>query len=175
MTHAQSMFRPMSLRCVCRGAIPMAAGLAVALGCLAALAADPVSKSAGKPEIMAAPPKGVPVIPQSVFLASSTTQAISDPFFPNSTRIAAAVTTTAKFTNAPAVVASDLVLKAIFGTPDRPLATINNSTFGVGEEQDVATPRGRVRVRCVEIKLQDETVIIEAAGHQRALRFSRRK
>lgn len=113
-------------------------------------------------------------IPQSVFVMPSATESAKDPFFPNSTRLAALVATTAN-TNRTAVIAADLVLKGLSGRADAPLATINNITFGVGEELEVRTSTGRIRVRCVEINLNDETVVIEAGGARRELRFPRRK
>ena len=115
----------------------------------------------------------VPEIPRSVFLASSPTQELRDPFFPSTARVPVAAVATR--TNAPANVAVDLTLKAIFGTPARPFATINSATFGIGEERDVVTPTGRVRLRCVEIRTKDETVIVEVGGDRRELRFPRRK
>jgi hypothetical protein len=111
-------------------------------------------------------------IPRSIFVVSSVTQVVKDPFFPNSTRLGILVTSK---TNQPAAIAADLVLKAIFGTTDRPLATINNATFGPGEEREVLTPAGKVRVRCVEIRLKDEAVVIEIGGERRELGFPKRK
>ena len=134
--------------------------------------AAPVTTSASTAP---APSNVVREIPQSIFVVSSPTQVVKDPFFPNTTRLAAVAATHPKGTNAVGTVVVDLVLKAIFGTPARPLATVNNATFGVGEEQDVVTPAGRVRVRCIEISLNDESVVVEAAGSQRELRFPRRK
>lgn len=110
-------------------------------------------------------------IPPSVFFVPSATQAVKDPFFPNSTRLA--VLTTTK-TNPPGAV-TDLALQGLSGTAARPLATINNRIFEPGEEQEVVTPSGKVRVRCVEINLKDESVVIEAGGGRRELRFPRRK
>jgi hypothetical protein len=134
--------------------------------------ADPAAPARATASPALAPTNVVAEIPRSIFVVSSATQAVKDPFFPNSTRLG--IVTTSK-TNQPVAIAADLALKAIFGTPDRPLATINNATFAPGEEREVATSSGKVRVRCVEIRLKDETVIVEAAGSQRELRFSRRK
>ncbi|MCU0786739.1 MAG: hypothetical protein MUC91_00875 [Verrucomicrobia bacterium] len=44
-----------------------------------------------------------------------------------------------------------LEFKGVSGTADRPLAIINNRTFAVGEEQDVTTANGKVKVMCLEI------------------------
>ncbi len=114
-----------------------------------------------------------PPIPQSVFLLSSPTQTLRDPFFPNSTRLSAvAAKTSGQKKDTPA---AELVLKAIFGTPARPFATINSTTLGRGEEQDVATSAGRVRVRCLEINLAAQSVLIEVGGSRRELRFAASK
>jgi len=146
-----------------------------------ALLGQAVMRAAPQPAAPAkapAPPAAVSTnvvleIPQSVFVVSSTKQAVRDPFFPNSTRLAAVTTARTNVTGA--AVVADLTLKAIFGTGSRPLATINNATFEVGEEQEVLTPAGKVRVRCVDIKPTDEIVVIEVAGGRRELRFPRRK
>jgi len=130
-------------------------------------------KAPPTPRVEAASTNVVLEIPRSVFVVSSPTQAVRDPFFPNSSRLGPQPTTRTNVTGV--VVVADLVLKAIFGTASRPLATINNATFGVGEEQEVLTPAGRVRVRCVDIQPTDEIVVVEVAGARRELRFPRRK
>lgn len=109
-------------------------------------------------------------IPRSVFLLSSPTQTLKDPFFPNSTRLSAALAAKSpgQKKDAPA---AELALKALFGTPARPFATINATTLGVGEEQDVLTSAGRVRVRCLEINLAAQSVLVEVGGSRRELRF----
>ena len=151
-------------------------------GLLLAALLGQAAMQAGPPQ-PAAPPKAstsrapaptnvVAEIPRSIFVVSSTTQAVKDPFFPNSTRFAAVTTTR---TNVAGAAVVDLALKAIFGTTDRPLATINNATFGAGEEREVLTLAGKFRVRCVEIRLPDETVVIEIGGERRELRFPKRK
>ncbi|MCU0782630.1 MAG: hypothetical protein MUF81_01010 [Verrucomicrobia bacterium] len=116
---------------------------------------------------------GVMEVPPSVFVVASATQAVRDPFFPNSTRLAAAMMTTS--TNVTGAAVSDLALKGLSGTAARPLATINNRILEPGEEQEIVTSAGKVRVRCVAINLKDESVVIEAGGTRRELRFPRRK
>jgi hypothetical protein len=148
--------------------------LAVLLGRAAMQAGPPQPAAAAKAPASPAPAPTniVAEIPRSIFVTSSATQAVKDPFFPNSTRLGTMITSK---TNQPAATAVDLVLKAIFGTTDRPLATINNTTFGAGEEREVLSPTGKVRVRCVEIRLKDESVVIEISGERRELRFPKRK
>ena len=70
-------------------------------------------------------------------------------------------------TNAPAPVR--LFLKALSGTSDHRLATINNVTFAAGEENDVISGNTRIHVRVLEIK--DDSVDIEAAGVRSTLRM----
>jgi len=152
--------------------------LLAALAAQSALAADPATGASDKTpaDAPAAPTNVVEEIPQSVFVVSSPTQMIKDPFFPNSTRLVAmAQPNPKKGTNKVTTVMADLTLKAIFGTPDRPMATVNDATFEVGEEREVVTSSGRVRVRCIDIRLDDEAVIVEVAGSHRELRFTRWK
>jgi len=118
----------------------------------------------------------VPEIPRSVFLTSSPTQDLRDPFFPDSTRFAAMAPVKTNATGSAVVrMATDLVLKGLSGRVDAPLATINDVVFGLGEVREVETATGRVRVRCVSINTEEETVVIEAAGQQRELRFPRQR
>lgn len=148
--------------------------LAVLLGRIVAVAGPSEPAASARPSTSpgATATNVVVEIPQSVFEMPSATDAVKDPFFPNSTRYAALTTTK---TNTPAALLGDLVLKGLSGRPDAPLATINNITFGVGEEREVRILTGRVRVRCVEINLKDEIVVIEAGGQRRELRFPRLK
>ena len=82
----------------------------------------------------------------SVFEIPSSLKEGHDPFFPNSTRFIKRAPTP-KPVEGPVV----LEFKGVSGTADRPLAIINNRTFAVGEEQDVTTANGKVKVMCLEI------------------------
>ena len=106
-----------------------------------------------------------PVIPRSIFEAPKTSQEGRDPFFPNSPRVFGPVV--AKTNAGPAAVR--LSLKALSGSPNNRLATINNVTFAAGEESDVVASAGRVRVRVIEIK--EDSVIIEVGGARQTLRM----
>jgi len=124
--------------------------------------------SASKP-VAATPPSGAKPdptsIPRSIFEIPKTAKEGRDPFFPNSARpYGTAVTRT---NPVPAVL--NLALKALSGPPTHRLATINNVTFAVGEENEVLAGTTRVRVRLLEIK--DDAVEIEAAGIRRTLRM----
>jgi hypothetical protein len=52
---------------------------------------------------------------------------------------------------------------------DHRLVIINNHTFAEGDEEDVSTPGGRIRVRCVEIR--GNSVLVEADGQRQELTF----
>ncbi len=49
------------------------------------------------------------------------------------------------------------------------LAIINNATFAVGEEGEVAVNSGHIRVICKEIK--DDSVLVLVNGQERNLRL----
>ncbi len=106
-------------------------------------------------------------IPQSVFELPKTPQEGRDPFFPGSTRPYGTLAATA--TNAPAAQVTQLALKALAGTAERRFATINNRVFEIGEEGEVTTPGGRVRLRCLEIR--ESSVLIEVGGVRQQLRM----
>ena len=92
-----------------------------------------------------------PEIPQSVFTTAGAK--MKDPFFPNSTRIKASTTTVA-----PTLSASTFELKAITGPPGARLAIINNRTVADGEDAEVTTIAGKLKIHCVEIR--DSSVLI---------------
>jgi hypothetical protein len=131
----------------------MAAGLSVTLltAWSAAAALQPAT-----PEMVA----------HSVFVIPMNPKDGRDPFFPNSNR--PYETTQASQPHVGDV--SSLVLKGISGQSDNRLAIINNHTFGLGDEQDIVTPQGRIHVRCVEIK--DHSVVIESAGMRHELKYA---
>jgi len=99
----------------------------------------------------------------STFALPQTLDQGRDPFFPTSTRFFAM--SRPQKTQAPGP--AKLELKGISGTPDRPLAIINNRTLGVGEAQDVTTSEGRVRVYCLAI--DGMKVTVRAQGQTREL------
>ena len=59
------------------------------------------------------------------------------------------------------------VLNGLSGTEEDRLAIINGRTLAEGEQADIATPTGRVRVRCVQIK--ERSVIIDIGGDRREI------
>ena len=95
-------------------------------------------------------------IPQSVFATEGATG--KDPFFPNSIRRikrddSGKQTPTRDFS-------ALLKLTGIAGGV-RPIATINNLTFAVGEEQEVKVEGGKVRIRVLEIREKSVVITIE--------------
>lgn len=116
----------------------------------------------------AAKPAAPEVVTRSVFIIPANPKEGRDPFFPNSTRPYESMQVVVPPTHVGDI--SSLVLKGISGPPDNRLAIINNRTMGVGDEQDIATPQGRIHIRCVEIK--DDSVIIESAGQRHELKYT---
>jgi hypothetical protein len=98
-------------------------------------------------------------VAQSVFIMPKGKQEGVDPFFPRSNRPYFGTPVPVAPTNPePVTVAVELRLKAISGLPEHRLALINNHTFEAGEEGEVVTTTGRMRIRCLEIT-QDSTVV----------------
>jgi len=116
------------------------------------------------------PPFIAPAIPQSMFVIPTKKAEGRDPFFPRSTRVYGVQVSTNKTAVVPPV--ADLVLKGISGTREQPLAIINNITFTNGEENDVLTKVGRIRIRCLEINMDAGTVLVQVGGERRELRLA---
>lgn len=131
-------------------------------------AANPV---AGKTEVLT--PAVLLPPPQSVFLVPKKPAEGKDPFFPSSTRVYASE----KPATVPnrVVPVGDLSLKGISGTAAEPLAIINTTTFTTGEENDVITSAGRMRIRCVAINMGNGSVLVQAGGERRELRLQPKK
>ena len=137
----------------------VAAWLSAALVMGLPAAAAPVAAPAAAP---VAKPVAPVAVARSVFVLPANPQEGRDPFFPTSTRpYEEAVNKN------PVGDLSSLVLKGISGSADHRLVIINNHTFGSGDEGDVITPRGRIHLRCVEIK--DKSVVIESGGQRHEL------
>jgi hypothetical protein len=109
-------------------------------------------------------------IPRSVFVVPASGSEGKDPFFP---KARAQASTSAPGSKKPAEKASpdQLALQGLSGSPERPLAIINGRQFAPGEESDVPVHGGSLRMRCIEIKLKDNVVLVEVAGERRELRF----
>jgi hypothetical protein len=107
-------------------------------------------------------------VPQSVFVVPSNVKEGRDPFFPGSSR---AFTTFAPKIKTSVASVTSFVLNGISGTPEHRLAIINNRTFDTGEEAEVKTVNGRVRIRCAEIR--EDAVTIEMGAEKMILRLRR--
>jgi hypothetical protein len=104
-------------------------------------------------------------IPKSVFI--DDIKVGRDPFFPNTARRSGKPRVAAipndGLTPSPSKNFSDQIkLKGILGSATRRLVLINNHTFAVGEQAEVKTSDGKVRVRCVEIR--ERSVIVTLPG-----------
>jgi len=109
---------------------------------------------------------------KSVFVMPKDKQDGVDPFFPRShypyvgrTPIVPVETNKPE----PVVVAVELKLKAISGLPEHRLALINNHTFEAGEEGEVITDKGRMRIRCLEI--HQDSAVVQVGSERRDLRL----
>jgi hypothetical protein len=92
-----------------------------------------------------AAPEELP-IPISVFnLAGKPTK---DPFFPLSLRQPITQSTNAS----PVFSAAMFTLKGLSGSAHSRLALINNRTVAAGENAEITTPSGRIKIHCLEVK-----------------------
>jgi len=116
------------------------------------------------------PPFIEPAVPQSTFRLPKKLAEGRNPFFPQSVSHIGVVATSK--TNQVVAPIAELTLKGISGTPEQPLAIINNRTFTAGEEGDVPIGTNKVRVRCIEIKMSEGTVLVQVSGQSRELRLA---
>ena len=146
--------------------LPLAAALLGLTFTTRAAQSPPTATSTVKAATNAAPAELE--IPKSVFVTPTTPEQGKDPFFPLSRRLwPEPAVVTASITNIPKNIVIQLDLKGISGAVNRRLAIINNQTFEVGEEAEVAVNAGRVKVVCKEIK--DESVLVLVNGQERTL------
>jgi hypothetical protein len=92
-----------------------------------------------------------------------------DPFFPNSTR--QSLEPSEKGDSQPVIV---LMVKGFSGYGNHRMAIINDHTFMVGEESEVISAGGRIRIRCVEIRDDVAVVTIGNAPQRIELRIPSR-
>ncbi len=129
---------------------------------MAVAASLPDARAAGAAPLPTVPPE--PEIPQSAFTGAGGK--VKDPFFPNSIRIKAVTST------APSLVSSSTFeLKAITGPPGARLAIINNRTVANGEDAEVTTPLGKLKIHCVEIRDSSVTISSQLSPDPIELRF----
>jgi len=119
---------------------------------------------------------GLP-IPQSSFTVPKTRSEGVDPFYPESSRLQGPVVVVPSTNKAPERAA--LAINGFSGVQGAMSVVINGKTFEVNQESEVNTPQGRVRVRCLDIRLQEGGAVVMAVmelnGERRELYFRRSK
>ncbi len=156
---------PSSCRPIVRLPAFAVAFLSLAFGCLATQ-----TRTNAPVKVLPAATNAAPVqpeIPKSVFLIPATPQEGKDPFFPRSMRLFASRVSVIKTNLQASAPSVELRLNGISGTPDHPLAIINNQTFETNEEAEVPANTGRARIRCLQIK--PDSVLVQIGSQQRAL------
>ena len=99
----------------------------------------------------------------------TTPQEGKDPFFPRSLHPYASVVPKTKSAAPYVPQVVDLRLGGISGTGDHRLAIINGQTLELGEEGEVRSGTGRVRIRVIDIKT--DTVVVQVGAQQLVLRL----
>jgi hypothetical protein len=127
-------------------------------------AAGPAAKTAAAPP---AQTESKPIL--SVFILPHGPTEGRDPFYPKSTRPYTSGAPVIVSNAAPVIASAELKLKALSGANDRRLALVNNHTFEAGEEAEVSTSAGRMRVRCIEIR--PDSVLMQIGPERRELRL----
>lgn len=128
--------------------------LCVMLAAAVPVMADPV-----------APVVAAQQVPRSIFNIPANMKEGRDPFFPSSLYPYASAPVPGKTGGD----LSSLVMQGVSGVPPHRLVIINNVTFGAGDDAEVRTPDGRVRIHCVEITA--DSAVIEANGHEQTLHY----
>jgi hypothetical protein len=109
-------------------------------------------------------PAGETAFPKSEF----DERAGKDPFFPYRV-LTPAVKPPVE--SAPSEAGRLLALNGLFGTANRPLATINGRPFEVGEEGEITTSAGKLKIRCLEIHKDSVVVEITETREHKELRL----
>jgi hypothetical protein len=137
------------------------------------LPAASTNEPAAPESFVVQPPFVAPAVPQSAFVIPKKQAEGRDPFYPKSTRpYVGDLATTKPVVTAPV---AELLLRGISGTDENPLAIINTTTFGVGDELDVTTKAGKMRIRCIEINKAVGTVSVQVGGERQQLRLTPQK
>lgn len=108
------------------------------------------------------------VVPKSDFSIPTRAGDGRDPFFPLSRRLVLDTNPT-KTNDTVKSAPVSLTLKGISHTGQASFALINDKTFGVGEERDVAFGSAKIRVHCIEIR--EDSVLINVNGSRQELRL----
>ena len=157
--------------------LPVCGNAATASNAPAASKAKAKAATPGTAPTNAAPAEAA--IPKSHFAAVPETGGGKDPFFPASTRFQPRQTTVGPSNKVVVVVEPDVRINGFSGNASLPLVIINNVTFGIGDERLVKAENlagnVRLRVRCLEIQIDDQMAIVEVNGTRRELRFLKKK
>jgi hypothetical protein len=153
---------------------------AIAFTTLAAISGPPTITAAAKAAPTAAKQRAEKpgaashakaIVAKSEFILPRKTTDGRDPFFPNSPRPYASEIV-AKPASDSSVLDNEFSLNGVSGSPERPLAIINNTTFTTGEENEVIIKGKRIKIRCVEINMTVGTVLFEYGGARRQLKLA---
>lgn len=109
-------------------------------------------------------------VPQSTFTVPRKATEARDPFFPNSVRVYGVEQTVKPDPGLGSSV--DVVLRGISGSPARPLAIINTTTFAIGETAEVLHKGGRTKVECINIDMAKGTVLLQIGAERRQLQLN---
>lgn len=145
---------------------PVLEAAIITAACIALLInATAATQPAGKAAATNSAPEEL-AIPLSVF--NLTNGVAKDPFFPNSVRhpVQAQVA-------APTFSRDAIILKGLSGSAGERLALINNRTLAAGEEAEITTSAGKVKIRLLEIK--ESSVLIRASTLPDVVEISLRK
>jgi len=141
-------------------------GQRITCGVLALLALSALL-ALGNTQPTNAPSAGQAALPKSVFVDDPRSG--KDPFFPKSTRRVA--TPAPDPVNAPAeALDGTFTLQGLSFVGGRKLALINRRTLAEGEEMDVKTKNGIMRLKCVEIRERSAVISIRGATQEISLR-----
>lgn len=117
--------------------------------------------------VVAAPvaqPSAAQLAPRSIFILPANPKEGCDPFFPASLRPYESAVPSGAHGDL-----TELRLNGVSGPPNHRLVIINNVTFGAGDDAEVRTSQGRVRIHC--LKITGTSVMIEANGQPQELRY----
>ena len=108
---------------------------------------------------------------RSVFVVPTDPKEGKDPFFPRSLRPYGTTSAPVKAGSSNVPPAIELTLSGISGNAEKPLAIINNVTFGINDDNDVIVKGRRIRIRCVDINLEEGRVRVQFGSELRDLRL----
>ena len=112
-------------------------------------------------------PNTVEGVPQSEF----DERAGKDPFFPNRALGPVVKVPTPKTGEKTVDASRFLQLTGLSGAVNRRLAIINNQTLEVGEEREVTTSGGKIKIRCVEIRADSVLIELPNQGGRKELQL----